>query len=171
MVEVGEGEDRVICILEFLLNNNQTEAELLKDAINALHDFMFCFDVISSSCSLSGEACGKIMSVQKESLLRLCNPQISQALLLWTFRDVSMLSVCCPPSFASVLETCQFNDFFLLCLGLIDIICVKMDKSIGSAKDVKGDCTEGYLKERRAEGAVPNGAAAGGTAEAAAEEE
>ncbi|KAH7819599.1 uncharacterized protein MONOS_14431 [Monocercomonoides exilis] len=85
MVEVGEGEDRVICILEFLLNNNQTEAELLKDAIKALD-------------------------------------------------------------------------------------CVKMDESIGWVEVVKGDCTKGYLKERRADGVVANGAAAGGTAEAAAEE-
>ncbi|KAH7817552.1 uncharacterized protein MONOS_15831 [Monocercomonoides exilis] len=83
-----------------------------------------------------------------ESLLRLYNPQISQAMLLWTFRDAYRLSVCCPPS-----------------------VCVKMDESTGGAEVVKGDCTEGYLKERRAEGAVPNGAAAGGTAEAAAEEE
>ncbi|KAH7821125.1 uncharacterized protein MONOS_14467 [Monocercomonoides exilis] len=106
--------------------------------------------MFSSSCLSSGEACRKITSVQMKSLLCMCNPQIAQALLLWTFRDAFRLSVCCPPSFAS--------------------ICVKMDESVGWAEMVSGCCAVSCGEERRAEGTKPNGAAASGIGGVAAEE-
>ncbi|KAH7831047.1 uncharacterized protein MONOS_13699 [Monocercomonoides exilis] len=88
---VGEGRNRSFCISGFFsLNFFKAEAMKQKEAIKGLYDAICSGDASTSSSSpssSSGAVCRGITYSKLESLLRVCYPQMLQALSLRIFLD------------------------------------------------------------------------------------
>ncbi|KAH7823634.1 uncharacterized protein MONOS_14256 [Monocercomonoides exilis] len=116
--------------LVFLKNRFLAETAKRKEKMmKVLYDEICSGDPSTSSTSSSTSSTSSSPEVVRrgityselESHLCACYPQTPQALSLRIFRDAYRQSGCCLPSFASVLEACQRNDFFTLCLRLPDV--------------------------------------------------